>query len=161
MTSPSPLHAPAASNFSGQGAPSRLAWLLGLAGLLPFVAATALQWVSPPGWRMLAAMALLSYGAVIVSFLGGIHWGLAMRLTPPPAARLLWGVLPSLLAWLALLLDSPRGHALLALSLLACYLVDRGTYRALGLAAWLPLRALLTTVATACVVLGGVRYGFY
>ncbi len=155
------MHASAAPPLSGQGAPSRLAWALGLAGLLPFLAAAALQWFSPPGWRMLAVSALLTYGAVIVSFLGGIHWGLAMRLTEPPAARLLWGVVPSLLGWLAILLDSPWGHAVLALSLVACFLVDRGTYRALGLSAWLPLRALLTTVATASVVLGGVRYWFY
>lgn len=138
--------------------PSRLAWFLGLAGLLPFVAGAALQWFTPPGWRMLAASALLTYGAVIVSFLGGIHWGLAMRKAQPEASRLLWGVLPSLLGWLAVLLDSPWGHALLVFSLLACFAVDRVSYRALGLAAWLPLRALLTAVASTCVALGALAY---
>ena len=59
--------------------PGALAWGLGLAGLIPFVLTAAVQWLPQPGWRMLAAMALLGYGAVIVSFLGGIHWGLAMR----------------------------------------------------------------------------------
>ncbi len=103
-------------------------------------------------------MALLSYGAVIVSFLGGIHWGLAMRASPVPVARLVWGVLPSLLGWLAVLLDSPWGQVLLVLSLLACYAVDRASYRALGLAAWLPLRALLTAVASVSVALGALAY---
>ncbi|MEI7783796.1 MAG: DUF3429 domain-containing protein, partial [Betaproteobacteria bacterium] len=104
--------------------PPTLAWILGLAGLIPFVLCAALQWYSLPGWRMLAGTALLAYGAVIVSFLGGIHWGLAMRASPVPIARLLWGVLPSLLGWLAVLLDSPWGQCLLVLSLLACFGVD-------------------------------------
>lgn len=145
----------AASKLSG---PPPLAWMLGLAGLIPFLAGAALQWFSPPGWRMLAASALLTYGAVIVSFLGGIHWGLAMRSGYPPAARLVWGVVPSLLGWLAVLLDSPWGQALLVISLLACFAVDRATYRALGLQAWLPLRALLTAVASLSVAVGGVAY---
>jgi hypothetical protein len=118
----------------------------------------AVQWFSVPGWRMLAGSALLSYGALIVSFLGGIHWGLAMRGRPVASARLIWGVLPSLLGWLAVLLDSPWGQAVLVMSLLACFVVDRSVYRALGLQAWLPLRATLTTVATLSVAAGGLAY---
>lgn len=149
---PAPAHAPLA------GDPSRLAWALGIAGLFPFVAGAALQWFSPPGWRMLAASALLTYGAVIVSFLGGIHWGLAMRTGTPANARLVWGVIPSLLGWLAILLDAPWGHVVLTLSLLACLAVDRVVYRAMGLAAWLPLRAVLTVVAGLSVAVGGWAY---
>ena len=140
------------------GAPSRLAWALGIAGLFPFVAGAALQWFSPPGWRMLAASALLTYGAVIVSFLGGIHWGLAMRTATPANARLVWGVIPSLLGWLAILLDAPWGHVVLTLSLLACLAVDRAVYRTMGLSAWLPLRAVLTVVAGLSVAVGGWAY---
>ncbi len=146
------------ASASSSAGPSTLAWALGLAGLLPFLAGAALQWFTPPGWRMLAASALLTYGAVIVSFLGGIHWGLAMRAGPPPSARLIWGVVPSLLGWLGVLLDSPWGQALLVLSLVACYAVDRASYRALGLSAWLRLRALLTAVASLSVAIGGVAY---
>lgn len=138
--------------------PGRMAWVLGLAGLIPFVCLAALQWVSPPGWRMLAASALLGYGSLIVSFLGGIHWGLAMRESPVPARRLLWGVTPSLLGWLALLLDSPWGHGLLALSLLCCLWVDQVSYPGLGLRLWLPLRWLLTAVATLSLMAGAAGY---
>ena len=42
-----------------------------------------------------------AYAALIVSFLGGIHWGLAFRHTEPPLALLAWGVVPSLVAWVA------------------------------------------------------------
>ncbi len=138
--------------------PNTLVWGLGLAGLIPFVLGAALQFLPQPGWRMLASMALLSYGAVIVSFLGGIHWGLAMRSGEAAPARLIWGVLPSLLGWLAVLLDRPWGLILLALSLLACWWVDRAVYRRLGLGAWLPLRTVLTTVATLSVAVAAAAY---
>lgn len=145
--------------FAASGSqPGALAWALGVAGLIPFVLAAALQWFSPPGWRMLAASGLLTYGAVIVSFLGGIHWGLTMRSDAVSAARLVWGVAPSLLGWLAVLLDSPWGQIVLAASLIACFLVDRLVYRGLGLAAWLPLRALLTSVAALSAILSALAY---
>ena len=52
---------------------------LGLAGLIPFVAGAAAQWVSIPllpsgtGLRL-----VIIYGAIILSFLGGIRWGTAI-----------------------------------------------------------------------------------
>ncbi len=138
--------------------PSRTAWVLGLAGLLPFVLLAALQWGSPPGWRMLAASALLSYGAIIVSFLGGIHWGLAMRRRLAPAQQLLWGVTPSLLGWVAVLFEGPWGQLVLATSLVMCLLVDQAVYVRLGLQSWLPLRRLLTAVSTASVLAGAAGY---
>ena len=81
-----------------------------------------------------------------------------MRGRPLAPVRLIWGVLPSLLGWLAVLLDSPWGQAVLGISLLACFVVDRNVYRALGLQAWLPLRATLTAVATLSVAAGGLAY---
>ncbi len=129
--------------------PSRDARLLGIAGLLPFVAGAAGLWTLPPEWLGLVANALLAYAALIVSFLGGIHWGLAM---PQPTLRrkqLIWAVLPSLLGWAALLLNSIWGLVLMAASLLLCYVVDTQLYRPLGLGSWLRLRAMLTVVATA------------
>ena len=47
----------------------------------------------------------------IASFLGAIHWGLAMRGPASPRAQIfpfVWGVVPSLLAWLALLAQPAR-----------------------------------------------------
>jgi hypothetical protein len=55
--------------------PGNAAWALGIAGLLPFVASAAGLWLLAPDWASFAALALLTYAAVIVSFLGGIHWG--------------------------------------------------------------------------------------
>jgi Protein of unknown function (DUF3429) len=125
---------------------------LGWAGLLPFAAGALAVAAAPEPWRETAARALVAYGAVIVSFLGGIHWG-APTDARHDGARV-WGVVPSLLAWPLLLLPSSRLALLgLAAALLLCWLVDRARFAQLGLATLLPLRTLLTSVAIVCCVL--------
>ncbi|MBC7601019.1 MAG: DUF3429 domain-containing protein [Polaromonas sp.] len=137
--------------------PSILARVLGAAGLLPFIAGAAAVWLVGPQDRLPAA-ALLAYAALIASFLGGIHWGLAMRDAPADAAQLLWGVSPSLLGWLAVLLPPRWGLLLAPATLIACYAVDCRIYRRLGLGSWLGLRAALTVVASVCCLLGALAW---
>ncbi|MBX3638548.1 MAG: DUF3429 domain-containing protein [Rubrivivax sp.] len=137
--------------------PGSLGRALGLAGLLPFVAGAAGVWLVDAALRPWVAQALVAYGALIVSFLGGIHWGLAARAgTAPPPVLLAWGVLPSLIAWPALLLPAPAALVLLAAALLLCLVVDRRLYPAHGAAALLPLRLRLTLVATVACVVGAL-----
>ena len=141
---------------TGSSTPSTAARVLGLAGLLPFVAgAAALALLDAPGLRAWAATALVAYGALIATFLGGIHWGLAMQGVPPVKLRLGWGVSPSLLAWVALLLPAGPGLWLLAALLVTCYAVDRSLYAGAGLSGWLGLRLQLTSVAALCCLAGG------
>ncbi len=120
--------------------------------MLPFVGGALAAAVAPPSWHDAALRALLAYGAVIVSFLGGIHWG-----SPTGAAHdaaRLWGVVPSLLAWPLLLLPSSRWALIgVACALALCWAVDRARFPAMGLAGLLPLRTLLSGVAVvSCVV---------
>ena len=128
---------------------------LGYAGLLPFLALAMAAWVAPTAYRAQAAFALLAYGATIASFLGAIHWGLAMRqphtLQPGP---FLWGVFPSLVAWVALLLPVSQGLVTIALLLGMCLAVDRRSYPAYGLEKWLAMRLHLTLVAAVCLLAG-------
>ncbi|MEO6273279.1 MAG: DUF3429 domain-containing protein [Rhodoferax sp.] len=128
---------------------------LGYAGLLPFVALAAAAWLAPVAYRAQAAFGLLAYGASIASFLGAIHWGLAMRgpqaLQPGP---FVWGVFPSLVAWLALLLPLSQGLLTLALLLGICLAVDWRSYPAYGLGGWLSMRLHLTTVAVFSLLAG-------
>ena len=137
--------------------PSSLARVLGVAGLLPFMAGAAVVWLVGPQDRLPAA-ALLAYAALIASFLGGIHWGLAMRDLPADAAQLLWGVGSSLLGWLAILLPPRLGLLLAPVTLIACYAVDCRLYPRFGLGAWLGLRAGLTGVASVCCLLGALAW---
>lgn len=83
------------------------------------MALALLQWRAPAsGWNPV----LLDYGACIASFLGALHWGRAVA-RDGLAAGYVWSVLPSLLAWLALLL-TVRGGLLLAVLLVLCLGVD-------------------------------------
>ena len=128
---------------------------LGYAGLLPFAGLAALLWVVKADLLPFVAVALTGYTAVIVSFLGGIHWGIGFLRAPAvPRFHFAWGVIPSLLAWLALLMPAYAALPLLGLVLVVCYAVDRKTYPAAGLSRWLPLRLRLTVVATLSCVLG-------
>jgi len=120
------------------------------------------------------ATALLAYGASILSFMGAIHWGLAMRDSAGTSIRngvgmdansrttatvgtanklLLWGVVPSLLAWVALLIGTAPGLWLVVLGLWICFTVDRTVYPRFGLQSWLPMRLVLTLIATVACAL--------
>jgi hypothetical protein len=132
---------------------------LGYAGLAPFVLLTALMWLVDGELLPFVSIALGGYAAAIVSFLGGVHWGIGFMRgqTDPanaPAFHFVWGVVPSLLAWLALMMPAYAALPLLGLVLVACYAVDRSTYPPSGLGRWLPMRLRLTVVATLSCVLG-------
>lgn len=132
---------------------------LGYAGLIPFVLLAALMWLVDAELLPFVAIALGGYAAAIVSFLGGVHWGIGfMKIQSDamaaPRFHFWWGVVPSLVAWLALMMPAYAALPLLGLVVVACYAVDSKTYPAAGLASWLPMRLRLTVVATLSCVLG-------
>lgn len=128
---------------------------LGYAGLLPFAGLAGLLWLVQADLLPFVATALTAYAAVIASFLGGIHWGIGfLHVSAAPRFHFVWGVVPSLLAWVALLMPAYAALPLLGLVLVMCYAVDRKTYPTAGLSRWLPLRLRLTVVATLSCVLG-------
>lgn len=71
---------------------------LGYAGLMPFVGcALALLAGDDPQLRHVAERVLVGYGAVILAFLGGVHWGLVLRERSGRATTMLAiGVMPAL-----------------------------------------------------------------
>lgn len=145
MTSPAPTVDRPASL-----APNPVGLRLGYAGLIPFVLGAALVWLLPPysDEHVFALDGLARYAALIVSFLGGIHWGLGFRAAVPSAGPFVWGVAPSVLAWIAVLMPAYAGLVLLGGLLIVCYVVDRKAYRAHEVAGWLTLRFRLTAVAS-------------
>lgn len=159
-------------SFNGREPPP-MAWRLGYAGLIPFVLGALLVWLTTGEAHPYATTALAAYAALIVSFLGGIHWGLVMKAWPDGAgpqstaeaaqpgsaeaaarSALVWGVTPSLVAWMGVLMPPYAGLFILGLALIGCYLVDRRRYTAQGLQAWLTLRFRLTAVASLSCFLG-------
>jgi hypothetical protein len=127
--------------------------LLGLGGLVPFLG-LALMTTSPEAARvMLAVKALALYGGIILTFLGGLHWG-AILSAPNyrlerARLRYLWSVVPALVAWpLLVLLSAAAALPWLALALFVIFLVDVWLYRAQGNLNWfIKLRSILTVVA--------------
>ena len=136
-------------------APTRAALVLGHGGLLPFVGGAAWLIAGPPETRDLAARVLTAYAATIVAFLGGIHWGLAFAMPGgPTTARLGWGVVPSLIAWVAVMMPPSAGLVVHGAALLLCYAVDRRVYPRHGLQRWLTLRFRLSAVAALSCFVG-------
>jgi hypothetical protein len=134
---------------------------LGLAGVLPFAAgAIALALLDGPAAQA-AARALVAYGAVILSFLGAVHWGLELAAPASGAARrLAAGVLPSLAGWIALLLEPRAGLALLVVAFGAFWLYEHRVFGASRLSpAWLALRRNLTLAVCSLLALGLLAHG--
>lgn len=134
----------------------------GLAGLVPFIAGALGSWVLPDAAATWLVNALVAYGAVILTFVGAIHWGLALGLvhaedTRPDATSILfgyaWSVVPALIGWAALLLPVTLGLLLLIVGFAVQLFIDARLAAVHRLPAWyLGLRLLLTTVVVGCLV---------
>ncbi|MEL6449457.1 MAG: DUF3429 domain-containing protein [Pseudomonadota bacterium] len=94
---------------AGEPQAASVARVLGYGGLLPFFAlalALLLNWalagIDTRAW-------LTGYAATILSFVGAVHWGVAVAQPALPARRtwLAASVLPALVAWVALGLPAP------------------------------------------------------
>ena len=151
MPPSSPVSSPAPSVASS---PDTTALRLAYAGLLPFVLGALLLWAVRADVQAYVALALSAYAALVLSFLGGIHWGLAMRQPHAARAGLVWGVVPSLVAWPAALMPPDAGLVILGAMLVVTYAVDRRLYPAHGAAAWLMLRFRLSAVAALSCFIG-------
>jgi len=122
---------------------------LGWAGVIPFAALAAAAWV--PAWAGFAQLAFVAYSAVILSFLGGVRWGRAMA--GGGAGEFVRSVLPSLVAWVALLVAGAAAVPVLAAAFVAVWLND-SLFDRLPAPAWFRrLRAGLTAAVLACHVL--------
>ena len=137
--------------------PSVLARVLGYAGLIPFVALSLASWLVPGSYHVDILRCLVAYGAAIVSFIGALHWGAEMGHARQSEGRLIWGVLPSLVAWVSVLVSQSLGLAILVVLLIVCFFVDRLNYPRMGLAAWLPMRRHLTVIAALSCSLAWAR----
>jgi hypothetical protein len=137
--------------------PSIARWL-GYAGLIPFVSIAAGLWLGPVEWRAALHAAILGYGAVILSFMGAVHWGLAMAAQGQgEQRRLALSVLPALLGWLALLLPASFGYALLLLGFAALCLLDVLAGKNGLVPSWYPpLRVRLTFGVVLSLLVGGL-----
>ncbi len=130
--------------------PASAAWL-GYGGLLPFISLPLLM-IADHDHRVLWSDALTAYGAVILSFVGALHWAFAMLLPELDARQqrnhLIWSVIPALIAWPSALLSLFVTTPLLIAGFIAPYLQDLRLSTLATLPQWyLPLRLHLTVLA--------------
>ncbi len=132
--------------------------LLGYFGLIPFIIPTVFLYFDDNHldiWRHL----LLSYGAVILSFVGALHWSFAMLLHELPINKkrwsFFWSVVPSLAAWISLSIPTFYGFILLAVFFAIALIRDNQLLGNVELPSWyMPLRRNLTLVAINCLLVG-------
>jgi uncharacterized membrane protein (Fun14 family) len=144
---------------------------VGYGGLIPFAAGAAAA-ASTGMDQYLALHVSQVYGASILSFLGAVHWGVALsetatlgRLSPIKATNnqrsktgtqdFIYGVIPSLIGCGAAILDPRQGLAMLAPAYIAAFIYDSYRFsapRAISVPSWyLRLRKRLTFGALLCL----------
>lgn len=134
-----------------------VALVLGLAGLIPFFCAALGSILLSNELAATSLTALGAYGAVILSFLGGVKWGVVLN---DKAALKRWqplvlSVIPSIIAWVALLLPPMMLLSFLAAAMVFQYFLDTQSVQAKKLPAWYGrLRLILTTGAVVSLLLG-------
>lgn len=131
--------------------------ILGYSGTIPFISLAVILLLAnasftTPAASAIAASALHIYGAIILSFLGGLHWGrIACNPDIKPSDKwfLIYSVLPSLIGWSSYLLaDIWQDTALMLIAgFIISYVID---IRFIKLGAWQswmkPLRTNLTLI---------------
>ena len=141
--------------------PGQWASLLGYAGLVPFGLACLGALLLPADLARFCANALVAYGAAILSFLGGITWGLCVATASLPieTARreFLYSVCPSLLAWGCLLLPVRPALWLLCVGVALALAHDWWRAGLLELPDWFrTLRVRLSAGALVSLLLGAL-----
>ena len=137
--------------------PPVLVAALGYGGLIPFVGLAAFVMFGPADAMVFARGLLIAYGAVILSFVGALHWGVAMIAPGLDAAlrrrAFVWSVMPALFAWPTTMLASTLASLILVGGFLLHLLQDLRLATPAQLPAWyLPLRKQLTLVACVCLL---------
>lgn len=151
----------APAGLSGEFDLFSAALAFGAGGLVPFAALGAGSWFAAPEASALMLRHLCAYGAVILAFVGALHWGFAMlaRMDDFERPRVLgWSVVPALGGWVALLLPLRAGLIVLIVMFLAHYAMDRRLARMASLPPWyLKLRLWLTLGACLGLAAGALR----
>jgi len=137
---------------------------LAYAGLIPFIGLALMVQLAPTPVNYLSAESLAGYGAIITSFMGAIHWRANLHTLGKPLTgdrwvdrnAWIWGVIPALVAWVALHFYIPVGLLILASTLIIQRNIDQNTYSyyfsdEVARAAFMTMRNRLTYVAAACL----------
>ena len=137
----------------------RSALFLGSSGLVPFVVLSLLLWWSPPHYAEQIQHALWLYAAIILSFMGAVHWGVAMAKPydsdtgEPDKRMLLLSVIPALVAWFASFVSGLAQWSILYIAFTGLCVLDTESTKRGDLPAWYPmLRVPLTIIVVLSLI---------
>ncbi|MCP5432346.1 MAG: DUF3429 domain-containing protein [Alphaproteobacteria bacterium] len=122
---------------------------LGYLGALPIVVLAVAAWLGDAGLKSFAIGTEIMLGALLLVFIGGVRWGLAMAAAPGPGfASLAVSVVPALLVWGVLTVeDRAIQLGILIAAFLALLVSDLRLTARGGAPAWYPgLRVPLTVL---------------
>ena len=124
---------------------------LGYLGLIPFVVGAVTALLSQE-LVSLAFQTFILYSLAILSFMGGVHWGLALITGTRQSTRLLISVVPVVAAWICLIaLPAPLTLAVLGGGFIAQWFIDRPILAELPIPSWyLEMRPRLAYVVAGC-----------
>jgi hypothetical protein len=145
----------------------RILWLFSITGVLIFAGLTAVLMAGDSHIRVPAIAALVTFCAIVLSYLGGIEGGLALSEAPGDntiaaekwrTISLCLSVLPTLAAWGVLWLDSPQHQIGAALAIfVVVWGFDLWLARHGLVASWfLDMRTLVTVLG--CATLGAALF---
>lgn len=133
---------------------------LGYAGLIPFIVFSIGSWFQLP---MISdsTYILTAYAAIILSFMGAIHWGVAMSSSDDQNGKyFIASVIPGLSAWLALLMPQRYAIILLMIGFIALIIYDCSVEKPQRLPGWyIPMRIRLTLVVVMCLMFAQLSLG--
>ena len=137
---------------------------LAYAGLIPFIGLALMVQLAPTPINYLSAESIASYGAIIVAFMGALHWGANLQTLGKPASgdrwidrnAWIWGITPALIAWVALHIYIPVSLIILAATLVIQRNIDKDTYTYYftnddARSAFITMRTRLSYIAAACL----------
>jgi hypothetical protein len=141
----------------------RVPLLLGLGGVVPFAFfAGALLFGFPVIAGFSSLHALIVYAAVILSFLGGVEWGVGLiKVTEAERnPRFIGSVVPAITAWIAALNPGWYALVLLLIICIAMGLRDQTLFKRDPIQKWYPkLRLILSVLVAICLATGA--FGAY
>ena len=133
------------------------ALILGLLGLIPFLSPSLALLIPYDPYELGARafhMMLVTYAALIASFLGGVRWGNALEKPHRQTLDFTVSVIPSLVAWLALATPRPYDLVVLLAVFLMLGISDVGMATRGHAPRWFgKLRVILTTGVTLSLLL--------
>ena len=139
----------------------RMAWMLSLGGTTPFMGLAIVLVFAPNDYSQFdyISMALITYGAIALSFAGGVRWGVALTRTEGRSATQVFvlSVVPALIGWGAVFLGQSSGFIVLAIAFFAQGIWDYGAWCTDVMQEWfVKLRMLVSGVVIVSLLIAAV-----